>query len=269
MAASADRPAVTNVLLLAVAQALLLTTVVGGMAISALAGQNLTPNPALATIPIAALVIGPFLASWPASSFMARYGRRAGFSLGAGLGVSGGAVAATGVAVADLRLFAFGLLNRRLPGLRQLLSVHGNGSRQRPLSRSSHVLRNCRRDRRRLCRPGAGPCCPAWSRSRPMPSPAWRSASIAAPPGPPTRRSVRPQPTFSASRWRRRRFTPSHRPGHRPALCFAHVTNQMAQSEGDFEKGEADGAVDALAVLAAAASAVLPCLNQAREGGEK
>ncbi len=55
----------------------------------------------------------------------------------------------------------------------------------------------------------------------------------------------------------------------RPVLCFAHVTNQMAQNEGDFEKGEADGAVDALAVLAAAASAVLPRLNQASEGGEK
>ena len=35
-------------------------------------------------------------------------------------------------------------------------------------------------------------------------------------------------------------------------LCFAHVTNQMAQTEGDFEKGEADGARDALAVIAAA-----------------
>ena len=27
-------------------------------------------------------------------------------------------------------------------------------------------------------------------------------------------------------------------------LCFAHVTNQMAVVEGDFEKGEADGARD-------------------------
>lgn len=35
-------------------------------------------------------------------------------------------------------------------------------------------------------------------------------------------------------------------------LCFAHVTNQMGQ-EGDFEKGEADGTVDALAVIIAAA----------------
>ncbi len=43
----------------------------------------------------------------------------------------------------------------------------------------------------------------------------------------------------------------------KPVLCFAHVTNQMGQIEGDFEKGEADGTVDALAVLAATAKAVL------------
>lgn len=40
-------------------------------------------------------------------------------------------------------------------------------------------------------------------------------------------------------------------------LCFAHVTNQMAQVHGDFEKGEADGSVDALAVIVAAARAAL------------
>ncbi|HET9582991.1 MAG TPA: uridine phosphorylase, partial [Bradyrhizobium sp.] len=34
-------------------------------------------------------------------------------------------------------------------------------------------------------------------------------------------------------------------------LCLAHVTNTMGRSEGDFEKGEADGAADALAVLEA------------------
>ncbi|MBW2448144.1 MAG: nucleoside phosphorylase [Deltaproteobacteria bacterium] len=35
-------------------------------------------------------------------------------------------------------------------------------------------------------------------------------------------------------------------------LCFAHVTNQMAQIHGDFEKGAADGTTDALAVITAA-----------------
>jgi purine-nucleoside phosphorylase len=41
----------------------------------------------------------------------------------------------------------------------------------------------------------------------------------------------------------------------RSVVCFAHVTNAMAQAEGDFEKGEADGATATLAVIAAAARA--------------
>ena len=41
----------------------------------------------------------------------------------------------------------------------------------------------------------------------------------------------------------------------RAVLCFAHVTNRMAQIEGDFEKGEADGAQEALEVISAAARA--------------
>lgn len=42
---------------------------------------------------------------------------------------------------------------------------------------------------------------------------------------------------------------------NRPVVCFAHVTNQMAQVEGDFEKGEANGTRDALELLAATARA--------------
>ncbi len=41
----------------------------------------------------------------------------------------------------------------------------------------------------------------------------------------------------------------------RDVLCFAHVTNQMAVVEGDFEKGEADGARDSLDLIAAVARA--------------
>jgi uridine phosphorylase len=42
----------------------------------------------------------------------------------------------------------------------------------------------------------------------------------------------------------------------KPVICFAHVTNQMALVEGDFEKGEANGTLDALAVIATAAAAL-------------
>ncbi len=38
-----------------------------------------------------------------------------------------------------------------------------------------------------------------------------------------------------------------------PIVCFAHVTNTMAVSEGDFEKGDADGAIDALKIIGAIA----------------
>jgi uridine phosphorylase len=36
---------------------------------------------------------------------------------------------------------------------------------------------------------------------------------------------------------------------HYPIVCFAHVTNQMAQMEGDFEKGSANGSVSMLALI--------------------
>jgi uridine phosphorylase len=38
----------------------------------------------------------------------------------------------------------------------------------------------------------------------------------------------------------------------RSVVCFAHVTNQMGQTEEDFEKGDADGSEDALEVITAA-----------------
>ena len=41
----------------------------------------------------------------------------------------------------------------------------------------------------------------------------------------------------------------------KPVLCFAHVTNQMAQIEGDFEKGFADGAEASLRVISLTARA--------------
>ena len=40
-------------------------------------------------------------------------------------------------------------------------------------------------------------------------------------------------------------------------ICFAYVTNQMGNIEGDFEKGEADGSRDALELIATTAKAWL------------
>lgn len=42
-----------------------------------------------------------------------------------------------------------------------------------------------------------------------------------------------------------------------PVICFAHVTNQMGNVEGDFEKGEEEGSRTALQLIAATAKAWL------------
>jgi uridine phosphorylase len=47
---------------------------------------------------------------------------------------------------------------------------------------------------------------------------------------------------------------------NKTVVCFAHVTNQMGQVEGDFEKGEADGTTDALAIVTRTACRLLACL---------
>ena len=38
-------------------------------------------------------------------------------------------------------------------------------------------------------------------------------------------------------------------------ICFAHVTNQMGQTEGDFEKGQSQGSITALRILTQTATA--------------
>lgn len=46
--------------------------------------------------------------------------------------------------------------------------------------------------------------------------------------------------------------------GH-PVICFAHITNQMGKVENDFEKGEAQGSLDAIEVISQVAEAWLSC----------
>jgi uridine phosphorylase len=44
---------------------------------------------------------------------------------------------------------------------------------------------------------------------------------------------------------------------HYDIICYAHVTNQMGQTEGDFEKGEASGSMTALHILSQTAQGVM------------
>lgn len=51
-----------------------------------------------------------------------------------------------------------------------------------------------------------------------------------------------------------------------PIVCLAHVTNVMAATTGDFEKGEAGGAIDALAIIALISSRFDDIMGEGRRG---
>jgi hypothetical protein len=53
----------------------------------------------------------------------------------------------------------------------------------------------------------------------------------------------------------------------RSVICLAHVTNAMAQTYGDFEKGEANGTKATLAVIAAVARVWLSSLKAEQHDG--
>jgi MFS family permease len=82
---------------LAVCQMLLLTNGVLLAAVNSLAGFALAPSRRLATVPVVTYVLGAAMSTLPASFFMKRHGRRAGFLLGSSLGVAGGAVGALAI----------------------------------------------------------------------------------------------------------------------------------------------------------------------------
>lgn len=72
------------------------------IATSALVGYRLTPDKALATLPLALQLLAGRLASIPASLLMQAIGRRAGFLIGNAVGVAGAALAAWAIVAAAL-----------------------------------------------------------------------------------------------------------------------------------------------------------------------
>lgn len=97
-----------QVLILAAAQALFQTASVLVGTVGSLAGAHLAPAPALATVPIATMFLGTATATFPASTWMARFGRRVGFITGALLGTVGGVVAALGIWMGSFALLCVG-----------------------------------------------------------------------------------------------------------------------------------------------------------------
>src|SRR3990167_5372470 len=83
---------------------LLLSNGVLMAAVGALAGYALAPSPRLATAPAVTYVLGAALTTLPASFFMKRRGRRAGFLLGSSLGMAGGAAGAIAIALHSFTL---------------------------------------------------------------------------------------------------------------------------------------------------------------------
>jgi MFS family permease len=95
-----------NVLLLAGAQAMMMT---GGsllIATSALVGFRLSPDKSLATLPLALQMLAGMLTSIPASLLMQRIGRQRGFLLGSTLGALGAGLAAYAIVQSSFVLFA-------------------------------------------------------------------------------------------------------------------------------------------------------------------
>ncbi|MDR9455759.1 MAG: MFS transporter, partial [Spiribacter sp.] len=111
-----------NVAILASGQALFLMTAVTVMTLSGMVGQQLSPNPVLATLPVALMQVGTLTATFPASLLMKRIGRRAGFMIGAGGGgVAGAGLAAYGIAEGSFVLFNLGNL---LLGIYQAFAMY-------------------------------------------------------------------------------------------------------------------------------------------------
>ena len=99
-----------QVLLLAMAQALVQTASALVMTVGALAGAQTVRARELATAPIASMFLGTVVTIIPASMWMARSGRRPGFIAGAILGALGGVVAAAGIYSRSLLMLSFGTL---------------------------------------------------------------------------------------------------------------------------------------------------------------
>lgn len=103
-------PGRSIVLLLAGSQALMLSAIVLSMSLAAILGSLLAPDKSLATLPVAAMVVGTAIASLPAAMLMRRWGRRIGFLMGACLGVAGSVIAGYALWQQSFELFVLGHL---------------------------------------------------------------------------------------------------------------------------------------------------------------
>jgi len=109
-----------NVIVLVFAQAVLGAQLPMIFITAGLAGQSLASNVCLATLPISLIVMGSMFSATPMSAIMQKWGRRAGFFVGAAAGALGGIVSAYGLYLASFPLFLTGSL---ITGI--YMSAHG------------------------------------------------------------------------------------------------------------------------------------------------
>ena len=101
---------IRNVLILAGGQSLFTITTITVMTLGSVIGFRLSPDPALATLPVALMMLATVLTTFPASLLMKRIGRRKGFVLGASVGGTLGSVLMlAGVADPSFALFCAGM----------------------------------------------------------------------------------------------------------------------------------------------------------------
>ncbi len=100
-----DARARRNAVILAIANGLNGLGAVVLMTLGGIVGQILSGRDELATLPIAAYSIGSLLMLFPASMVMQRFGRRAGFLVGAELGFIGGVIGVYAIYQQDFTLF--------------------------------------------------------------------------------------------------------------------------------------------------------------------
>jgi MFS family permease len=99
-----------NVWLLAFCQALLLMNAVTNISVSALAGYALATNKVFSTVPSMCYVVGAAIATYPASMWMKRVGRRNGFLTGGIFGLVGSVLATLAMSLASLPLLCAGTM---------------------------------------------------------------------------------------------------------------------------------------------------------------
>ncbi|MEP5759722.1 MAG: MFS transporter [Litoreibacter sp.] len=108
MSHSIDSRTKKNVAVLVIAQAVLGAQLPMMFVVAGLAGNMLTPNPCLATLPISMIVFGSMTTAPWLSPLMQRRGRRFGFIVGALCGALGAAIALSGLWFSSFPIFLLG-----------------------------------------------------------------------------------------------------------------------------------------------------------------